>query len=207
MDIAINARRRLALLSSLPMPAAAAHDVPTPPRAKRQVLGVIVIILLTAALVPVAALSPKALGPVHHDIAPVPAYWGVGITCFIAILACIALLPLLRSTSQWWHSNRNKLIIAGAVSIATLAYYALAEGLGSIPRVLDHAVLEEYIPFMTLLFSLYVIGGGVSLKGDLPAHPLTNTAFLAFGSVIASGPTDEVFANSTVRKAYLGDLV
>ena len=30
---------------------------------------------------------------------------------------------------------------------------------------------------------------------------------LDFGSVIASGPTDEVFANSTVRKAYLGDLV
>jgi branched-chain amino acid transport system permease protein len=30
---------------------------------------------------------------------------------------------------------------------------------------------------------------------------------LDFGSVIASGATEEVFANSTVRKAYLGDLV
>jgi Na+/H+ antiporter NhaD/arsenite permease-like protein len=33
---------------------------------------------------------------------------------------------------------------------------------------------------------LYVISGGISLKGDLVAHPATNTGFIAFGALIAS---------------------
>jgi branched-chain amino acid transport system ATP-binding protein len=30
---------------------------------------------------------------------------------------------------------------------------------------------------------------------------------LDFGTLIASGPTDDVFSDAAVRKAYLGDLV
>ena len=37
-----------------------------------------------------------------------------------------------------------------------------------------------------LLFSLYVISGGICLRGDLAAHPSTNTALLAVGAAIAS---------------------
>jgi Na+/H+ antiporter NhaD/arsenite permease-like protein len=55
-----------------------------------------------------------------------------------------------------------------------------------VAAVLEHAVVAEYIPFIVLLFSLYVISGGICLKGDLAARPSTNTAFLAIGAVIAS---------------------
>jgi Na+/H+ antiporter NhaD/arsenite permease-like protein len=168
------------------MPAAGSRDHPVSPTTTRQIICVIAMMVALLALVPVAALSSKAHGGNVLDVEPPPQYWPVGIICFIAILACIALLPLMRWSAHWWHSNQSKLLVAGAVSLATLLYYALAEGISSIPGVLDHAVLDEYIPFMTLLFSLYVIGGGVSLRGDLPAHPLTNTAFLAFGALIAS---------------------
>ena len=37
-----------------------------------------------------------------------------------------------------------------------------------------------------LLGGLYVIAGGIRLRGDLEATPATNTAFLGVGAVIAS---------------------
>ena len=40
--------------------------------------------------------------------------------------------------------------------------------------------------FIILLASLYVISGGVLLRGDLEATPMTNTAFLAVGTALAS---------------------
>jgi Na+/H+ antiporter NhaD/arsenite permease-like protein len=52
--------------------------------------------------------------------------------------------------------------------------------------VLSNAVLNEYLPFIILLFSLYTIAGGIRIEGDLPAHPLTNTLFLAAGAVLAN---------------------
>jgi Na+/H+ antiporter NhaD/arsenite permease-like protein len=52
--------------------------------------------------------------------------------------------------------------------------------------VFQNAILGEYIPFIVLLFALYSICGGIRISGDLPAHPLTNTAFLAVGGLLAS---------------------
>jgi Na+/H+ antiporter NhaD/arsenite permease-like protein len=52
--------------------------------------------------------------------------------------------------------------------------------------VLANAIMGEYIPFILLLFTLYTITGGIRIEGDLPAHPLTNTLFLAAGGVLAS---------------------
>lgn len=115
-----------------------------------------------------------------------PAYWGIGVAPFVGILACIAALPLIPATHHWWESNRNRLIVAIAFAAAALLYYLLVEGASAIPRVLSHAIVDEYVPFIVLLFALYVISGGINLKGDLPAHPWTNTAFLAIGASIAS---------------------
>ena len=40
--------------------------------------------------------------------------------------------------------------------------------------------------FIVLLGGLYVISGGILLRGDLEATPLTNATFLAVGTAIAS---------------------
>ncbi len=115
-----------------------------------------------------------------------PPLWGVGIVPFILLLGAIAVLPLLSRTSHWWESNRNRLIVSLTMAVCALAYYVAVRDFTAIPSVLHHAILAEYIPFIVLLFALYVISGGINLKGDLPAHPLTNTIFLAVGALLAS---------------------
>jgi len=59
-------------------------------------------------------------------------------------------------------------------------------GWRTVLQVLDHAVLAEYVPFLTLLFSLYVIAGGIVIRGDIRATPRVNTTILGLGGVLAS---------------------
>lgn len=131
-----------------------------------------------------------------------PSFWLVA--PFVLLLLCIAVFPLIHRLAHWWEKNRNRLLVALLLGAATLAYYLLAHGyyvpdpagsgqfivhqpgLDSLQAVLAHAVLFEYVPFIVLLFSLYVISGGIQLKGDLPAHPTTNLALIALGGVLAS---------------------
>jgi Na+/H+ antiporter NhaD/arsenite permease-like protein len=53
------------------------------------------------------------------------------------------------------------------------------------PGALAHE-LVEYLAFISLLGSLYVISGGVRLGGSLPGTPLSNTALLTFGALLAN---------------------
>ncbi|MBM4075775.1 MAG: sodium:proton antiporter, partial [Planctomycetes bacterium] len=52
-------------------------------------------------------------------------------------------------------------------------------------HALEH-VAKEYVSFLLLLGSLFVISGGVFVKGSLYGSPLLNSAFLALGACIAS---------------------
>jgi Na+/H+ antiporter NhaD/arsenite permease-like protein len=111
------------------------------------------------------------------------------------MLLVIAIVPLVGRCRGFWERNRNKLLVAVAMSLLTLAYYYFlypaagaspADRLEGLGRVLQEALLEEYVPFIVLLLALYTISGGVRLEGDLAAHPRTNTAFLAAGGLLAS---------------------
>jgi Na+/H+ antiporter NhaD/arsenite permease-like protein len=118
--------------------------------------------------------------------AALPPLWGLGALPFLILLTCIAVLPLLPVASRWWESNLNRLAAALICANFTLVYCVFAKGWGVILPTLDRAVMAEYVPFIVLLFSLYVIAGGISLEGDLVARPSTNAGFLAFGALIAS---------------------
>ncbi len=98
---------------------------------------------------------------------------------FVLLLLAIAVLPL--ASPHWWESNRNKGWIALLLGGAAAAW--VVPNLGA--AALAHTGLE-YLSFIVLLGSLFVISGGVFLQGDLPATPAVNTAFLAVGGVIAS---------------------
>lgn len=122
----------------------------------------------------------------HHDTGHAAAPHWVSVIPFVAILLCIALLPLVPATHHWWEHNWNKLTVSMVLGTVTILYYWIAAGAEEVMVMLEHAILGEYIPFIVLLFALYVISGGLCLKGDLVAHPITNTAFLGIGAALAS---------------------
>jgi len=139
------------------------------------------------------------------DKPPPPEYWTV--IPFVLLLGAIAVLPLIPATEHWWESNLHRFVVAAALGVLTLLYYLIVhqhpiEGhwpvhhvmgpseaglnFGVTWTVLANAILNEYIPFIMLLFSLYTISGGIRIKGDLRAHPLTNSTFIAVGGLLAS---------------------
>jgi Na+/H+ antiporter NhaD/arsenite permease-like protein len=97
---------------------------------------------------------------------------------FVAMLVTIALCPLW--APHWWESNRNKALVSIVLGLPVLGLY-LVRG----PRALLTAG-EEYLSFIILLSGLYVISGGILLRGDLEATPVVNTSFLAVGAGLAS---------------------
>ena len=107
--------------------------------------------------------------------APPPLYT---VLPFGLILLAIAILPL--RLPSWWKSNLNKLIVSGALGGPILAVYLVRA-----PGVLVHTA-QDYVSFIVLLAGLYVIAGGILLRGDLEATPLVNTTFLGLGALLAS---------------------
>ncbi len=61
-----------------------------------------------------------------------------------------------------------------------------APGWSTVWAAFDHAILKEYVPFIVLLFALYVIAGGIVVRGDMRATPLTNTMIIGTGGLLAS---------------------
>src|SRR6266700_68621 len=97
---------------------------------------------------------------------------------FVAMLLAIALGPL--ALPRWWEAHRHKLTVSVALGLPVLGFYLVRQ-----PSVLT-ATAEDYVSFIVLLAGLYVISGGILLRGDLEATPVTNTAFLALGAALAS---------------------
>ena len=97
---------------------------------------------------------------------------------FVAMLLGIAVLPLW--TPHWWEGNRNKLLLSAGLGLPVLALYLFRR-----PSALLH-MGQDYASFTVLLAGLFVISGGVLLRGDLVATPAVNTGFLAVGALLAS---------------------
>lgn len=101
---------------------------------------------------------------------------------FIAILLCIAILPL--ATPHWWEHNTNRAIVAFALAAPVAAYLYFVHGSDGV-HAIEHSLME-YIAFILLLGSLYVITGGIYVQGSLAGTPIVNTALMGIGALIAS---------------------
>ncbi|WP_040313501.1 sodium:proton antiporter [Schaalia cardiffensis] len=100
---------------------------------------------------------------------------------FVAMLASIAVLPILPATAHWWEKRSSQLLVALVLGIPTSVYMWMKAGNGALV-----ATGVEYVQFIALLLSLFVISGGIHLEGDIQATPRNNTIFLAIGGLLAS---------------------
>jgi Na+/H+ antiporter NhaD/arsenite permease-like protein len=102
---------------------------------------------------------------------------------FVGLLLCIAVLPL--AAGHWWEHNRNKAIVSVLFALPVALYLLLQHGSSGSHVLIEKG--EEYVSFIALLASLYVITGGIYIRGSLAGTPLVNTLVIALGTLLASG--------------------
>jgi Na+/H+ antiporter NhaD/arsenite permease-like protein len=140
--------------------------------------------------VPRARLATIALAAVVAAVAPLPAMaaapggeapgliWGLP---FLGVLLSIALLPML--AERLWHKRMG--VVAAIWVLALLIPQTLVYGIGVPAHGLWHAILLEYLPFVTLLLALFTAGGGILVRGGPAGSPFGNTVLIAVGMVLA----------------------
>ena len=97
---------------------------------------------------------------------------------FGLLLAAIALAPLF--FGAWWAKHYAK--VAFGLGAVTVAYYCF--GLHAGQRVLQ--VGHEYISFIVLIGSLFVVSGGIHINVKGEATPAVNVVFLLVGAVMSN---------------------
>jgi len=97
---------------------------------------------------------------------------------FILLLIGISIIPLVNY--KWWEKKYPIISISLAIVVALYYFIVLKDS-----ESIIHSI-EEYISFIVLLFSLYVISGGVYLRISGKATPFKNVLLLLFGSIIAN---------------------
>jgi len=97
---------------------------------------------------------------------------------FVLMLLSIAILPMV--VPHWWDKNLNKLILSVAASVPVLAVI-----LPAAPHLLLDS-LRDYASFIVLLGALFVISGGIYIRGEKAGTPLVNTVLLGIGAVLAN---------------------
>ncbi|MGI6751725.1 MAG: sodium:proton antiporter [Anaerovoracaceae bacterium] len=101
---------------------------------------------------------------------------------FVGMLLSIAIVPLVKG--EWWERNLLKVSIFW--SLTFLVPFAIFFSPGeSLYQVLE-IVLLDYLPFIVLLFGLFVVSGGIVLRGSLAGTPKVNVVILTIGTLLSS---------------------
>jgi Na+/H+ antiporter NhaD/arsenite permease-like protein len=106
---------------------------------------------------------------------------------FLGLLLSIALLPGL--APRFWLRRMGWVSLGW--SLVLLAFIVGDRGVAIAWQLGWHALIAEYMPFVTMLGALYVVAGGVQIRGGPPGTPLGNTLTLVLGMALGlvMGPT------------------
>ncbi len=109
------------------------------------------------------------------DITSPPLWAGLP---FVLLLAAIAAGPLVNG--RWWEKFYPAVSIG--LALITTAYYLII--LHAPEPLLDSG--HDYISFIALIGSLYIIAGGIHIRLRGRSRPLANVIFLAIGALVSN---------------------
>lgn len=109
------------------------------------------------------------------EILPVELGWVVP---FVLLLGSIAVVPFI--DRLWWEKNYP--IVSYSLGVVVVVYYVFF--LDNVPRLL--LTFHEYISFISLIGSLFVVSGGILLRIRGKASPIENVILLGIGAVLSN---------------------
>lgn len=126
-----------------------------------------------------AFLAPAAAFASGLNGAELSMWWALP---FAGILLSIALCPLI--VPEFWGNHFGKVAVFwGLCCIVPLFLtHAFDVALGATA----HAMLGDYIPFILFVGALFVVAGGIHIRGNLVGSPVVNAAILLIGAVCAN---------------------
>ncbi len=140
-----------------------------------RILPLTVIIILCGS---VSAFAEEAAE--GHSLGNLLPIWSV--LPFVGMLLSIAIFPLVKP--EWWEHNMMKAVIFW--SAVFLIPFGIGFGGNALVFNLLEIVLLDYLPFIILLFGLFVVAGGIILRGSLAGTPKVNVVLLLIGTILAS---------------------
>jgi Na+/H+ antiporter NhaD/arsenite permease-like protein len=101
---------------------------------------------------------------------------------FVLLLLAVTLLELF--AADWWGELRNKAIVVAVAAVVPVVHLLGSFGAAG-EGALRHSLID-YVSFILLLSVLFVISGGIEVKGSLAGTPLSNMGLLAIGAILAN---------------------
>ena len=110
---------------------------------------------------------------------------------FVILLACIATMPFL--ALHFWERHYHHIALALALPVCIYYIFFLKPDVAAASNFFDQRAgrslahsLGDYISFIFLLGSLYVVSGGILIRVRRKATPAVNAALLLSGAVLAN---------------------
>jgi Na+/H+ antiporter NhaD/arsenite permease-like protein len=97
---------------------------------------------------------------------------------FLLLILGIAVMPFINR--HWWEKNYP--FVAFLLGLIVVLYYI--GSLHNVPRLLGTAY--EYISFISLIGSLFIVSGGIHIRMKGKSTPFGNVAILATGAVLSN---------------------
>lgn len=144
---------------------------------KKNILSFIIFILIFFQANTSFALE---MNPELSEIAKnLQNYWSIP---FAGILLSIALFPVL--APHFWEKYYGYISLFW--TLLFIIPFSIIHSASLSSHLALETIVEEYIPFILLLLSLYTITGGIHISGKFAGTPLFNIIFISIGTLLSS---------------------